>query len=265
MNIDNTLLLGLVFITAGVALALLAYAVLLNRRSSNDEEESEQPAASETESWRPSQPTEAAEIPSDAERAIPGFEEPTRLIQTSPPPATSEPTVEPGPSEQDLPPATVGADTSEPKPAEMPPIALIRSPVTGKLIIRVGQDAFGSMSELKKSEAWEQIGGLFEELHTWMAVVPPQTPSQPKVPPAEPAAPTKKAGGQLSMVEQIDEILQEKLAASDTAPQGVYMAEGAAGSIRVFIGVESYEMDQVPNEEVRRLIREAVSEWESRA
>jgi hypothetical protein len=118
---------------------------------------------------------------------------------------------------------------------------------------------------LKRAEAWEQIGGLFEELHTWMAVVPPQTPSQPTVPQAEASEPTKKAGGPLSMVEEINQILSEKLAASDTAPQGVHMAEGADGSIRVFIGVDGYEMDQVPNDEVRRLIREAVSEWESRA
>jgi hypothetical protein len=40
--------------------------------------------------------------------------------------------------------------------------------------------------------------------------------------------------------------------------------EGPAGSIRVYLGVEGYDaIDDVPDPEVRRLIREAVSEWEN--
>lgn len=273
MNIDNQLLLGLVFITAGIALALLAYAVLLNRRNSADED-----LVDELEADEPGEPLEAdvaepTRIVPEPKSSIPGFEEPTLLIREPRAAAPAEEPMEPSQPEaveaesellesqvvEELPQA------DETESSEAPPVSLIRDPDTGKLAIQVGNRLFGSMSELKNTEAWEQIGELFEELHAWMTVVPPQTPSAPRTPKTGAAEPTKKAPAALSMVEEINEILAEKLTASETAPQGVHLAEGGDGSIRVFIGVQGYAMDQVPNEEVRRLIREAVSEWESRA
>ncbi len=273
MNIDNQLLLGLVFITAGIALALLAYAVLLNRRSSADggmtgeidADQAEEPGQVDLEL-----PTQ---IGGQQDAPIPGFEEPTRLIQEPaaplPPieltaPSQPEPTLEE--AEGPEPPvATVPAEADESGTPAAPPVSLSRDPETGKLSIQVGDQTFGSMSELKNAQAWEHIGGLFEELNAWMTVVPPQTPVPPRPPRTGGAETTKKAPAALSMVDEINEILGEKLASSETAPQGVHIAEGPDGSIRVFIGVQGYAMDQVPDEEVRRLIREAVLEWESRA
>ncbi len=273
MNIDNQLLLGLVFITAGIALALLAYAVLLNRRNSIGDDLVEELEADESGEPLESDVAEPTRIVPEPESPIPGFEEPTLLIQepgaASPAPEPMEPS-QPETVESEAEPlepqaVTVRAQAEESKSSEAPPVSLVRDPDTGKLAIQVGDQMFGSMSELKNTEAWEQIGELFEELHAWMAVVPPQTPNTPRTPKAGGAEPTKKAPAALSMVEEINEILAEKMAASETAPQGVHIAEGVDGSIRVFIGVRGYALDQVPNEEVRRLIQEAVSEWESRA
>jgi hypothetical protein len=271
MNIDNQLLLGLVFITAGIALALLAYAVLLNRRGASEDDLPDEPEIAEGDPAELDMPPEPTRIVAEPKSGIPGFEESTRLVQAPmvevpEPAAPGVPVADAGQSilAEDSP-ETVRAQAPDIPAPQAPPVSLMRDLATGRLKIRVGQRTFGSMSELKKTEDWEQVGGLFEELHAWMTVVPPQIPPSPRTPQAGAAEPTKKAPGAMSMVEQINEILSDKLAASSTAPQGVHLAEGADGSIRVFIGVQGYALDQVPNDEVRTLIREAVSEWESRS
>jgi hypothetical protein len=68
----------------------------------------------------------------------------------------------------------------------------------------------------------------------------------------------------VSMIEQIDEILQRKMTELAGAPRGVRLVEGAGGSLRVFIGVQSYAFEDVPDAEVKSIIREAVAEWESK-
>jgi hypothetical protein len=280
MIIDNQLLLGVVFITAGIALALLAYAVLLNRRGSiDDETEEEAEAEVDLEGGLMAEEPEPTRIVPEPQPVVPPFEEPTRLYQ-EPSPVEDEPAQEildtrvetemPEPAEADaapveVPEATVPAQPGEPQADVVPVVSLERDPHTGKLRIDVGEDSFDSMNELKASDAWEHIGGLFEELHAWMTVVPPQSPPSARADQSGSSEATVKTPGEQSMVEQINEILADKLAASATAPQGVHMAEAPDGSIRVFIGVQGYAMDQVPNDEVRRLIREAVSEWESRS
>lgn len=287
MNIDNQLLLGLVLITAGIALALLAYAVLLNRRGSTDDELTVDDEVEEGAEPVEAEATVPGSLGDQAGAPIPGFEEPTRLVsQPAAPPSVEDTVLAPPPVTEETepaevaPPAQAEPDQDEPleaeappsraeteggEPIDVPPVALHRDPASGKLSIKIGDRVFGSMSEVKKSETWEQVSGLFEELHAWMTVVPPQAPATKRTDGGGAAEPTKKPPAALSMVEEINEILEEKLAASATAPQGVHLAEGADGSIRVFIGVQGYAMDKVPDDEVRQLIREAVSEWESRA
>ncbi len=66
-----------------------------------------------------------------------------------------------------------------------------------------------------------------------------------------------------SMIEQINEVLRQKLAERESGPRAVRLAEGLGGGIRVYVGVESYSIDEVPDEEVRAIIRQAVKEWEA--
>jgi len=69
-----------------------------------------------------------------------------------------------------------------------------------------------------------------------------------------------------SIVEQIDEILQDKLARSSSIQKGVRLAEDAAHGVVVWIGLEHYNgVDLVTDPEVRALLREAAEEWERRA
>jgi len=69
-----------------------------------------------------------------------------------------------------------------------------------------------------------------------------------------------------SMVEQIDLILQEKLNAANMQKWAVRLVEFPNRGMVVMVGLEQYdEIDAVPYERVRKMIREAVAEWEQRA
>lgn len=69
-----------------------------------------------------------------------------------------------------------------------------------------------------------------------------------------------------SIVAQIDEILQTDLENTPLADLGVRLIEGPDQGMVIEVGMSRYtDIDEVPEAEVRRLIRQAVSEWESRA
>ncbi len=103
------------------------------------------------------------------------------------------------------------------------------------------------------------------------ATPPPAAAVSPRVPaptghlssppkekaPAEPAAP-------LSIIAQVDQILQELLK-NTQFPQVVRLLEGPDGGIQVVVGLRLYRsVDEVPDPQVRQLIRQAVTEWEKR-
>lgn len=69
-----------------------------------------------------------------------------------------------------------------------------------------------------------------------------------------------------SITAQIDEILQERLAGTPLDQRGIRLLDSPDGGVVVFIGIENYDgVDAVPDEEVRRAIRAAVTEWEKRS
>ncbi len=69
----------------------------------------------------------------------------------------------------------------------------------------------------------------------------------------------------LSIVEQIDEILQEKLAGSPLAHKEIRLKE-IPGGMAVLVGMERYNsLDEVPDPEIRALIKAAAREWNERA
>jgi len=68
-----------------------------------------------------------------------------------------------------------------------------------------------------------------------------------------------------SIAEQIDEILQEMLSESPLQSRAIRLLELPQKGMVVMVGLDQYAgIDAVPNEEIRRLIRSAVSEWERR-
>jgi hypothetical protein len=67
-----------------------------------------------------------------------------------------------------------------------------------------------------------------------------------------------------SIVQQIDDILQEKVARSSLAETGIKLQELPQG-VLVWVGNQSYQgVDALPDGEAKDLIHAAVKEWEKR-
>lgn len=68
-----------------------------------------------------------------------------------------------------------------------------------------------------------------------------------------------------SLVEQIDEILQEKVAKSDFAETGIKITANPQGGVEVWIGKQVFNgVDVVPDGGEKQLILQAIREWEKK-
>ena len=269
MNIDNQLLLGIVFITAGVAMGLLAYAAFLNRQEVSEEELAEEEIEGESTEAPAEAPVEepAHEAGEEKTEEPPASEAPT--IKQPEPLAEPEPIVgaeaEPIPSPESeasevRSPAepTVRPPAEPAAPTERPTVLVDRDSATSRLMIQVDDRTYRSMEALQQSDDWPHVTDLFSDLLAWM--IKAEEPEREE----EETEAEEAVSRPVSMVQEINEILSEKLEDADTGPQAVRLMEGIGGSIRVYIGVESYSIEEVPDDQVKSLIREAVAEWEDR-
>ena len=70
--------------------------------------------------------------------------------------------------------------------------------------------------------------------------------------------------GLVSIIEQIDEILQEKLEGTYMEDMGIQLKEIPGKGMTVKVGLDTYdEVADVPSQEIREIIRSAVEEWEN--
>lgn len=71
--------------------------------------------------------------------------------------------------------------------------------------------------------------------------------------------------GPLPLVEEIDDLVQQRLRERpELAGQPVRLTSGAGGGLRIYVGLQSFDsVDEIPNPQVRALIRDAIREWES--
>jgi hypothetical protein len=137
---------------------------------------------------------------------------------------------------------------------------VLREVDTGNLIIRVDDMEYVKPEELMDSNHWSRIERLSSDLKEWLESTelqtsPFKTSSDLKTGDNQSATPK-------SMVEEINLILERKLRTEDVDRKAIKIIEMLDGSVKVYIGVDSYPIDEVPFEDVRQLIREAVSEWE---
>lgn len=68
-----------------------------------------------------------------------------------------------------------------------------------------------------------------------------------------------------SIVAQVDEILQEKLEDTPLSSRGILMKDSLDGGLLVQVGLQQYSsINDVPDPEIRQLLKESVEEWERR-
>jgi hypothetical protein len=88
-------------------------------------------------------------------------------------------------------------------------------------------------------------------------------------PPAQPPPIVKPADEKnilsLSIVAQIDTVLQARLINTPLAGRGIRLTESSIGGVEVYVGLQKYpSVDDVPDEGIKTAIRSAIAEWEKK-
>ena len=94
-------------------------------------------------------------------------------------------------------------------------------------------------------------------------VSPFQPLLQPLFPPKKPEP--EKDIKSLSIVQQIDTVLQARIAETSLAKRGIRLQESIQGGVEVYVGLKKFlAVDDVPDEEIKAAIRAAIGEWEKK-
>ena len=230
---DDQLVIGILLIIVGIAIGLIAVAVVLNRREDQI----------------------AAELDPETEDAVaeaaPESDEEDPVIELDEGEPDSE--IDEGePSEE----ADVGEEQAQPAPLERQLIAEIyREEVTGKLIVRAGDQEFLDGKQIENEADRRRLAYAASDLSDWF-----QGEFEYGGRSAAASSP-QQAESSDQMLEEINEILQRSLAS--TPDRGVRLFPDGVGGVKVMIGVKSYEVEDVPDDEIKDLIRQAVAEWEA--
>ena len=81
----------------------------------------------------------------------------------------------------------------------------------------------------------------------------------------DPAPLPTRPPASLSLVAQIDAVLQTRLAGTPLASRGIRLAEALHGGATVFVGTAQYDgVDRVPEPAIQEAIRGAIAEWENK-
>lgn len=178
-------------------------------------------------------------------------------------------------------------------------LRLLRSRSSGKLIAVLDEKRFKSAKDMGE-RLQQQTALLTREWLIWLGMPgeerqkstrnkptvveasPQATPAKieaPQIPPSPVAVvppPTQEATAKdqkakkvdkalLSIVEQIDEVLQEMLPNSPLAGQIIKLVEDAKEGVIVWIGARRYHgIEAVDDPEAKALLRAAIAEWERR-
>jgi hypothetical protein len=298
MNTSNQLIIGIILIGSGLVFALIAYWILSDRRTKEDavesdvsdeahlegdeektegtegdealpEDDEEKPNGTEADDELPEEDEEEPEetdmgslLPEEADDEETGLDEEPSVPEEL---DTAEVAVDLTDVEED---AEIAVAEEAPTPDQSPeppsgprttlPVAdLLRDEVTGALIVRVGDHEYLTPDELRNSEDWTRIEYAASDLAEWIARA--TTPDRGGVMGTEERTATSQ-----SMIEQINEILQKSLIDATGELKALRLVEGPSGAVRVLMGVRSFSLDEVPDDEARQLIRDAVAEWEGR-
>ncbi|MGB8981309.1 MAG: hypothetical protein WCC12_05495 [Anaerolineales bacterium] len=94
---------------------------------------------------------------------------------------------------------------------------------------------------------------------------PPPTPPPAAPKPATIAKEDRPSAPANSIVTQIDSILQTHLAGTPLEERGIFLTQSPEGGVAVYIGLTRYNgIDEVPDQEIKAVIRAAITEWENK-
>jgi len=159
----------------------------------------------------------------------------------------------------------------------------IPSPYGEMEVLRAWRNGAGGLhlevdgQKIKSKEALQpeqrrRLVNLLLDLRPWLETGP-ATPekiiqerpfAQPPAPPVpEKASAQAPAAAPTSIVAQIDEILQAKLADTTLAGRGIRLQESPGGGVAIYVGLKTYQgIDDIPDPEIQTIIRQAITEWE---
>ena len=155
---------------------------------------------------------------------------------------------------------------------------VLRESSSGEIVVEVGGQTYRHLTYIARPEERQQVLAAVAALQRFASGVPRapkaagRATSVEEAPPTEedfleelavvdrpPEKPTLR-----SFVDQIDDVLQLKLREAHISVEGgVHVKEGPGGDLEFIVGYRVYEsLDQVPDADVRNLIRAAVQEWD---
>jgi hypothetical protein len=151
-------------------------------------------------------------------------------------------------------------------------VTLGRSIKDDKFAVLFGDEWIGDASQLSFVQR-NRLEKNLQEAQNWLGVeTKKESIPAPKVkhvdstdvvPSLVPPKTAEKHKQQLSIVEQVDEVLQELLDSSLLKGRNIRLTELPNKGVTVWVGNEYYDgINAVPDEDVKRIIRQAVKKWE---
>ncbi len=142
-----------------------------------------------------------------------------------------------------------------------------RDRLAGMFELLLGWLKPSSASDDRPSAPKVAVAPLKPEADPYMVM--PTTSQPPKISPIDIVARAIQsevripASQEKSIVMQIDDILQTKIAGTPLESQGIRLVELPSKDLVVMVGLTQYEgVDAVPDPEIQKLIREAAADWE---
>ncbi len=151
-------------------------------------------------------------------------------------------------------------------------VTLGRSIKENQFAVLFGDEWIGDANQLNLVQR-NRLEKNLEEAQNWLgvetkkeSVAPPkgkEEDSADVVPPLVPPKTVEKHKRQLSIVEQVDEVLQELLEGSALKGKNIRLTELPNKGVTVWVGNEYFDsIDAVYDEDVKQIIRQAVKKWE---
>ncbi len=141
-----------------------------------------------------------------------------------------------------------------------------------QLVLKIKENTFRSMEPLPAAEQ-KFLQQLLSYLSKWIntpiepapdADTPQATASPQPTPIAHRTVePIDAVISNKSIVEQINDILQEKLLTSSLRERGISLTQTISGGMVIYVGLNKYEeIDAIPDQDVVAMIRASVKAWE---